>query len=479
MASSRRTSPTHLNKQMEWSHPPLEEDPRGLALQTNDATSNKYEVGRRREISDITRKHLEQVISAMIPSSTASSVDPVESTPVNSLATQQGYREPEDMSFKYTPKENKKPTIIYNYYISDKESGWKQLQKGEIPPNMPGNDTQKTFSKILTNRTQNETQMDQKLNVNQGIGTGLRTTITEVKQYHSEEGAAQNMSPPPTVNLNCPPPTRYEGSSETSTMLDCIHQLQLTLQQHVMTNSKQAEYHMSQNADLFMEMIQVQKRRDLDPAVMAIPTFTDQTFSVCGHLRRNIILGTDFAKENQAGVSWTSQGTRVLSVRGVTRLEVEEDELGIPVTTKYHVKIPPRYSAVFEVNLHGSCEGTKIISANKQLMETNPNAFQHEISVKPDGNKYYPVVAITNLDHAKMLHLAKGEIVGFAHDEEVEMHYIDTTDILEMEEVDQKAPRNWIPERSWRKITVRSCHKTMKFQKQLTADHNRVRSRQI
>ena len=138
-------------------------------------------------------------------------------------------------------------------------------------------------------------------------------------------------------------------------------------------------------------------------------TEVDQTFIVCRHLRRNIILGTDFAKENQAGVSWMSQGTRVLSVRGVARLEVEEDELGIPVTTKHHVKIPPRYSAVFKMNLHGSCEGTKIISANKQLMETNPNAFQHKISVKPDRDKYYPAVTITNLDHAKMLHLAKGK----------------------------------------------------------------------
>ena len=134
----------------------------------------------------------------------------------------------------------------------------------------------------------------------------------------------------------------------------------------------------------------------------------------------------------------------------MARLEVEEDELGIPVTTKYHVKIPPRYSAVFKVNLHGNCEGTKIISANKQLMEINPNVFQHEISIKPDGNKYFPVVAITNLDHAKMLHLAKGEIVQFAHEEEVEMNYIETTNILEMEEIEQKAPRNWIPERSWK-----------------------------
>ena len=111
---------------------------------------------------------------------------------------------------------------------------------------------------------------------------------------------------------------------------------------------------------------------------------------------------------------------------------------------------------MFEVNLHGSCEGTKIISANKQLIEANPSVFQHEISVKPEGNKYFLVVGIINLDHAKMLHLAKGEIVGFAHDEEVEMHYIETTSMLEIEEVQHKAPRNWIPERSWRKYKSHS-----------------------
>ena len=83
-------------------------------------------------------------------------------------------------------------------------------------------------------------------------------------------------------------------------------------------------------------------------------------------------------------------------------------------------------------------------------MDVNPDAFQHEISLKPEGNKYFPVIAITNLDHAKMLHVAKGEIVGFAHDEEVEMAYIEMTSTLEIEEIEQKAPRNWIPERSWR-----------------------------
>ena len=64
-------------------------------------------------------------------------------------------------------------------------------------------------------------------------------------------------------------------------MLDCIRQLQLTVQQHVLTNSKKAEYHMSQNTDLFTEMARGQKRRDLDPAIMAIPTFTGQEPEKC------------------------------------------------------------------------------------------------------------------------------------------------------------------------------------------------------
>ena len=195
MASSRRTSPVQFNKQVGWPHPLVEEDPRTTALHNNDETCSKYEVGRRREISDITWKHLEQIISAMIPSSTGSSIDPVESAPVNSMVTQQSCREPEEMSFKLTAKENEKHTIINNYYVSDKESGWKQLQKGEILPNMSGNYTQKAFSEISTDKSQNETQMDQKLNVSQDVRTGPKTTIEEAKQYYSEKGEVQNMSP--------------------------------------------------------------------------------------------------------------------------------------------------------------------------------------------------------------------------------------------------------------------------------------------
>ena len=64
-------------------------------------------------------------------------------------------------------------------------------------------------------------------------------------------------------------------------MLECMRQLQLTLQQHVTTNSRQTDYHMSQNADLFTEMIKAQNRRELDPTLMAIPTFSGTELEKC------------------------------------------------------------------------------------------------------------------------------------------------------------------------------------------------------
>ena len=61
----------------------------------------------------------------------------------------------------------------------------------------------------------------------------------------------------------------------------------------------------------------------------------------------------------------------------------------------------------------------------------------------------FPLLAITNLDHVKTLHLAKGEVVGFARPESSEVTYIATTNELNIEEVIDVKPRNWIPQRKW------------------------------
>ena len=181
-----------------------------------------------------------------------------------------------------------------------------------------------------------------------------------------------------------------------------------------------------------------------------------QNFIVCRELRRNIILGVDFAKRNCAEIQWTTNRTRVLSLNGIKAVEVEEDELGIPVTASYHVKIPPRHNAVFEVNIHVETEGTQVIKGNKHLLEKHPNMYQHEIAMmSEEKSSRFPLLAITNLDHVKTLHLAKGEVVGFAIPESSEVTYIATTNELNVEEVIDVKPRNWIPQRKWSSHTQR------------------------
>ena len=172
-----------------------------------------------------------------------------------------------------------------------------------------------------------------------------------------------------------------------------------------------------------------------------------QNFIVCRELRRNIILGVDFAKRNCGGIQWTTNRTRVLSLHGIKAVEVKEDELGIPITASYHIKIPPRHNAAFEVNIHAETEGMQVIKGNKHLLEKHPNMYQHEIAMMSDENSgRFPLLAITNLDHVKTLHLAKGEVVGFARPESAEVTYIATTNV---EEVIDVKPRNWIPQRKW------------------------------
>ena len=88
MASSRRASPVHVNKQTDWTQPTVQVERTDITRQQKyDETTSESDPTRRRDISEITQKHLERVISIMILSSTCSASDSTEYLPANSLAT--------------------------------------------------------------------------------------------------------------------------------------------------------------------------------------------------------------------------------------------------------------------------------------------------------------------------------------------------------------------------------------------------------
>ena len=140
----------------------------------------------------------------------------------------------------------------------------------------------------------------------------------------------------------------------------------------------------------------------------------------------------------------------MLSLHGIKAVEVEEDELRVPVTASYHFRVPPRHNTVFKVNIYDETQGTKVIMGNRHLQEKHPNMYQHEISITVEKDtKNFPLMAITNLDQVKTLHLNKGEVVGFARPESPEVTYIATMNELNIEETIDIIPRNWILQQKW------------------------------
>ena len=61
-----------------------------------------------------------------------------------------------------------------------------------------------------------------------------------------------------------------------------------------------------------------------------------QDFVVCRQLKCDVILGADCA-----GLEWTTERTRILSLNHVPAVEIDENELGLLVTASFHVKVPP------------------------------------------------------------------------------------------------------------------------------------------
>ena len=181
----------------------------------------------------------------------------------------------------------------------------------------------------------------------------------------------------------------------------------------------------------------------------------EQDFIVCKQLKRNVILGIDFTKANYAGVSWTTEGTRVLTLGGTKVIEVAEDELGDVVTLARTVNIPPRHGAVCEVVLTSKPASTKIISPNPQTLESNPTMYQDEIMLHPpkENEIYKPLINVINLDPTRLLRLKRGDIVGFCHDEVIDVSYVEVAKEWHHPEYLDCTPRNWIPKReqsSWK-----------------------------
>ena len=103
----------------------------------------------------------------------------------------------------------------------------------------------------------------------------------------------------------------------------------------------------------------------------------DQTFLVCEHLQRGVILGKDFARQNCAGVCWTPHNTRVLHTNLKT---IAETKKLLPSSTaaihvKQTTKLLPRSLAVVDVNINTTGKDKIRMVLDSLCQSRHPNMY--------------------------------------------------------------------------------------------------------
>ena len=94
-------------------------------------------------LSEITRKHLEQIISSMIPTNHSTLNEGTTTTDKGDIT-----KEPQDI------KETEKKVVVNNFYIPNGEGGWKRLETGEILPVSPVISGGKSQNKLQDHKQQ-------------------------------------------------------------------------------------------------------------------------------------------------------------------------------------------------------------------------------------------------------------------------------------------------------------------------------------
>ena len=173
-----------------------------------------------------------------------------------------------------------------------------------------------------------------------------------------------------------------------------------------------------------------------------------QTFIVCEHLKRPIILGRDSSIQNCIGISWTKTNTHRLTQNNEVIAETAEYQKPsrASVSLKKNIKVPPRSCAVVDVDMN-STEKIKVEVTPDQLwLSANPNICTYPMIVdlkEREPNTVTPFV-IVNFSHREHLHLPRDHVVAFA---EKDCKEGEVLEICTMEQLEKELPRNWIPER--------------------------------
>ena len=173
-----------------------------------------------------------------------------------------------------------------------------------------------------------------------------------------------------------------------------------------------------------------------------------QTFIVCEHLKRPIVLGRDFSIQNCIGISWTKTNTRQLTQNNKVIAETAEYQTPsrASVSLKKNIKVPPQSCTVVDVDINTTEKIEVEVIPDQLWLSANPNICMYPMiaDLKERGSNTVTPFVIVKFSHHEHLHLPKDHVVAFA---EKDCNQGEILEICTMEQLEKELPRNWIPER--------------------------------
>ena len=197
-------------------------------------------------------------------------------------------------------------------------------------------------------------------------------------------------------------------------------------------------------------------REDMGALGQVTCTFTindqpfTQSFIVCRHMQRPIILGTDFTSTNFVGIIWTREGTRkMIRSNGSTVMELPDTTSRVPLVLARSVKIQP--GGNFEVPLECTRQLTDQmdIKIDTGFHHKNPNIYIPPCCINNPNNKHNPrymPLTIFNLSTVDHLYIGKDTVIVFAEQPVLETY---NTELASEDTIKEHLakPRNWVPQR--------------------------------
>ena len=172
-----------------------------------------------------------------------------------------------------------------------------------------------------------------------------------------------------------------------------------------------------------------------------------QSFIVCKHMTRHMILGTDFTAMNFVGVIWTREGTwKLMHSNGKTIIELPESTSGVPLVQGHSVKIHPGGHLTVPLE----CTTDRMdIRMDIGFQHRNPNVYIPPSFVNNPNNRYNPKyipITIYNLSRVDHLYIGRDTVIVFADVPEFETYNVEIASESKIKEHLAK-PRNWVPQR--------------------------------